>query len=100
MRTLLFGIVGVAGLAASVSAAVSWDPQIQFRQGTGGPVIGGNTLAVSAAGTYTFTVMVGIFNFSSTNAGQANHGLYRWTSDASATGFNAGETLGVTPTNS
>lgn len=101
MKTLLCGIVGAAGLAASANAAVSWTTQTQFRQGTAGAVIPGNVFNLTANGTYTFTVMVGIFNFSSSNPSDANYGLYDWTANATATGLaNAGETLGVTPASS
>lgn len=101
MKKLLLGIVGVAGFAASVNAAATWDTQIRFsnRVGSTENVIAGNSLPLTATGTYTFTVQVGIFNLQGAGAGQSNFGLYDFTANAASSGLGVGETLGVVSTN-
>jgi len=106
VKKLLYGIVGVAGLAASASATVSWTTQIQFVKTNGpvgsqvnGTVVPALGLPLLVTGTYTFTVQVGIFNLNSTNPNDSNHGLYDWTANGSATGLNAGETFSATQSN-
>lgn len=100
MKKLLCGLVGVAGLAASSSAQVAWTTQMAFAQTTGGVALPSNTLNLTASGTYTFIVRVGIFNVTGLGTGQSNQGLNNWTATATTTGLNAGETLGVTTANS
>lgn len=101
MKKLLCGIIGTAGLAASASAAVSWQTQMQFVRSTGpagspaGTISANGTYNTSVTGTYTFTVQAGIFNFTDTNTADANHGLFNWTSTANASGLAGGDTLGV-----
>jgi hypothetical protein len=100
VKTLLFGLVGAAGLAASASAQVNWETQMGFATTTGGATLPGNTFDLTGNGTFTFIVRVGIFNVTGLNTNQANFGLNNWTATATATGLQAGETLGVTPSNS
>lgn len=106
MKKLLFGMVGVAGLAASASAVTTWTTNLQFvKQGAGpvgsqpnGTIIpAGGALNLLATGVYTFQVQVGIFNFASDQPNQTNRGLWDWTGNGTGTGLtNAGETLGLT----
>jgi hypothetical protein len=92
--------LGIAGLSGPAGAQVDWNTQIGFAQTTGGPPLAGNSLTITATGTFTFIVRVGIFNVTGLNTNQANYGLNNWTATATATGLQAGETLGVTPSNS
>lgn len=73
--------------------------QFQKQNGpVGSPANGllvGAQLSTSVTGTYTFTVQVGIFNFAGGGTGDANHGLFNWTSTANAAGLGGGDTLGV-----
>jgi len=81
----------------------TWTTQAQFRQRIGitdGPALLGNQMTLTAAGTYTFTIQAGIFNLQGAGPGQSNFGLFDFAADGSATGLNAGETLGVVSSNS
>jgi len=100
VKKLLFGLVGAAGLAASASAQVNWTTNLGFAQTTAGPVLAGNSLNLTATGTYTFIVRVGIFNVTGLSSGQANFGLNNWTGAATTTGLTGTDAISVTPTNS
>ncbi len=108
MKTVLCGIVAVAGLAASATADVNWTTNMQFvvtgpaGSGYSSTVIGAGAQGplVSVAGVYSVTVQVGIFNLTGQGAGQSNQGLFNWAARGATTGFAAGETLEVTPATS
>lgn len=90
-------LVAAVGLAATAQAQSQayWTTQFQFAQTPTGAPIAGNNLLITAAGTYTFYVRVGIFNFSSLDTAAANHGLFNWTGAATVAGLQAGETPAV-----
>ena len=91
-------LIATAGLAAAARADVNWTTQIGFAASNTGPVFFGNTLTISAPGTYTFIARVGIFNVSGLAPGQFNQGLATWSANIAATGMPVGGTLGVLPT--
>lgn len=84
-----------AGLAGAAWAQLSWDTHIAFAMTTGGPALPNNTLTLTATGTYTFIVRVGIFNLTSPGPGESNQGLATWTASALCAGFQPGEVIGV-----
>lgn len=100
MKTMMCAMVGVAGLAVSAGAQVNWETRIGFARTTSGALLTDNRLGLTATGTYTFIVRVGIFNLTGLGPLESNQGLSDWTARADATGLNAGETLGLTITNS
>lgn len=97
---LATSLLATVGLAGAASAQINWTTQMQFAQSFTDPSLPGNTLGVTATGVYTFCVRAGIFNLTGAGPGQANHGLNNWTATATATGLQAGETLGVNPADS
>lgn len=99
MKTMVCSVAGVAGLAVSAGAQVNWETRIGFAQSATGPLLQGNSLTLTATGTYTFYVRVGMFNMTGFGSGESNQGLFDWTATANATGLGAGETLGINQSN-
>ncbi|MBX3357754.1 MAG: hypothetical protein KF745_04930 [Phycisphaeraceae bacterium] len=99
MKTALCGIIAVAGLAASAVADANWTTQMRYSITAPGAsavlVPSGGSMPVGAAGVYSVTVQVGIFNLTGQEAGQSNQGLFNWAARGSSTGLMAGESLVV-----
>lgn len=95
-------LMAAAGLASAADAQINWSTQMQFRNRVGGvesPPLPDNQMSITATGTYTFTVQVGIVGVTGLSADQANYGLNNWTANVGSSGLQAGELLGVTQTN-